>query len=88
VRASGRTAVGRKASFKVNVVEVVHGTGSLVVQVTENGVTTTLGTVSPLAAGTYSFAYRPTTAGTLTWNAAVTDEDPDADVATATTTVK
>jgi hypothetical protein len=88
VRATGRTSVGRKASFKVNVVQVVPGTASLTVQVTENGVTTTLGTVSPLAAGTYGFSYKPTTAGTLTWNAAITDEDPDADVATATTSVK
>jgi putative metal-binding protein len=88
VRATGRTAVGRKASFKVNVVQVVPGTASLTVQVTENGVTTTLGTVSPLAAGTYGFVYRPTISGTLSWSATIADEDPDADVATATTTVK
>lgn len=88
VRATGRTAVGRKASFKVTVVQVVPGAASLTVQVTENGVTTTLGTVSPLTAGTFGFSYKPTTNGTLTWNASIADQDPDADVATATTTVK
>jgi hypothetical protein len=88
VRATARTVVGRKATFKVNVVQVVGGAASLTVQYTQGGVTTTLGTVSPLQAGAFSFVLVPTLSGPVTWNAIVTDQDPDADVATAVTTVK
>ncbi len=88
VRATGRTTVGRKASFKVNVVLVVPGTASLTVQATQNGVTTPVGTRNLTAGGTYSFALVPTASGPITWTATITDQDPDADVATATTAVK
>ncbi|HEX9401531.1 MAG TPA: putative metal-binding motif-containing protein [Anaeromyxobacter sp.] len=89
VRATGSVSVGRKASFKVNVVQVVPGAASLTVQVTEAGLTTTLGTVSPLTAGTFSFSYVPTIkGGSLNWSATIADQDPDADVATAVTVVK
>lgn len=89
VRATGRTAVGRKATFKINVVEVTSGAATLVVTVTEAGRTTTLSKPNQAAtAGSFSFAYRPSTSGTLTWSATITDEDPDSDVATASTTVK
>ncbi len=88
VRATGRTVVGRKATFKVNVVQVVGGAASLAVQYTQGGVTTTLGDVAAVQAGTYSFALVPTMSGPVTWSAVITDQDPDADVATALTTVK
>lgn len=88
VRATGRTAVGRKATFKVNVVQVVGGAASLTVQATQGGVTTTLGSVAALQAGAYSFALVPTMSGPVTWSAVITDQDPDADVVTAVTNVK
>jgi hypothetical protein len=89
VRATASVAVGRKASFKVNVVQTVAGPATLTVQVTEGGATTTLGTVSLTAAGTFSFAYVPTLSkSALYWSAAIADQDADNDAATATTTVK
>lgn len=89
VRATSGVAVGRKASLKVNVVQVVAGPATLVVQATEGGLTTTVGTVSLNAAGTYSFAYAATiSGGAIGWTATIQDQDSDADAATAVTKVR